>query len=253
MKTLVVSLHDVSPLTQSASAQILAELTDFGIEETSLLVIPNHHHRASVRDDLGFQDWLTGEVNKGHEPVLHGYFHQREGRVGGSWRSKAVTEFYTAGEGEFFDLTEQEASIRLQNGLADLAFLPRKISGFIAPAWLLGHEAEKAVRAFGFSYTTRAGTVRAFRQVPDVRSRSLVWSTRASWRAWMSLRWNATLARLVNRASLVRMGIHPPDYAHQDVWRQIKLFLTRLKADRVCVSYENFIAHSVKLDSTSVH
>ena len=253
MKTLVVSLHDISPLTQSVSAQILAELTDLGIEETSLLVIPNYHYQAPVRDDLGFQDWLMSKVNKGHEPVLHGYCHQRQGHVEDPWRSKAITEIYTAGEGEFFDLTEQEASSRLRNGLADLAFLPRKISGFIAPAWLLGHEAEKAVCALGFTYTTRIGTVRAFKQVPDVRSRSLVWSTRANWRTWMSLRWNATLARLVNRADLVRVGIHPPDYMHQDVWQQIKLLLTWLKADRICVSYENFIARSAKVNSTSVH
>src|SRR3981081_425154 len=151
---LVVSLADVSPLTQPVSTRILAELADLGIKRTSLLVVPNHHRRAPIRDDAGFQAWLSGLVSKGHEPVLHGYYHQRERGSGESIQSQAITRIYTAGEGEFFDLGESEAHDRLQKGLADLAFLDRKISGFIAPAWLLGQEADKAVRGLGFDYTT---------------------------------------------------------------------------------------------------
>jgi uncharacterized protein len=244
MKKLVVSIHDVSPLTQTVTKSILTELNELGIGQTSLLVIPNHHHRAPVRHDSGFKEWLISAVEKGHEPVLHGYYHLRRGRPDDSWRSKIVTEFYTASEGEFFDLTEREARERLKNGLADLAFLSREISGFIAPAWLLGNEAEKAVRALGFKYTTRVATVNAFDKV--IQSRSLVWSTRARWRVVSSLSWNGALAKLVRKADLVRVGIHPPDYSTPEIWRQIRKLLTEFKTDRTSVSYENFITQSTQ-------
>jgi predicted deacetylase len=239
---LVVSLHDVSPLTQPVSTQILAELAVLGIRQTSLLVVPNHHRRAPIRGDAGFQAWLSGLVSKGHEPVLHGYFHQRERGSGESIRSQAVTRIYTAGEGEFYDLSESEAHDRLQNGLADLAFLERKISGFIAPAWLLGPEADKAVRGLGFDYTTRIRAIHLYRGASDLGARSLVWSTRAKWRIWTSLRWNRALAWRVRNADLVRVAIHPPDFAHREVWLQIKQLLARLKRKRVCISYEKLIA-----------
>ena len=50
----------------------------------------------------------------------------------------------------------------MQRGLEDLAFLPRKVVGFIAPAWLLGANAEIAIRKLGFLYTTRLGRVQTF-------------------------------------------------------------------------------------------
>jgi hypothetical protein len=48
MKSLVVSLHDVSPLTQTLCEEILAQLQQLGITQTSLLIIPNHHQRAPI-------------------------------------------------------------------------------------------------------------------------------------------------------------------------------------------------------------
>ena len=77
---------------------------------------------------------------------------------------KLVTQSYTAGEGEFFDL-EREAAVRLlRDGLAEFAAADIAPSGFIAPAWLLGSEAEAAVREVGFDYTTRIATVMDFKK-----------------------------------------------------------------------------------------
>ena len=142
MKSLVVSLHDVSPLTQTLCEEILIQLRQWGIDQTSLLVIPNHHRRAPISENSAFRSWLARKIEAGHEPVLHGYFHQRQKQHADSFRAKLTTEIYTAGEGEFFDLSIEEASTRARRGLEDLAFLPRKVVGFIAPAWLLGADAE---------------------------------------------------------------------------------------------------------------
>lgn len=241
MKSLVVSVHDVSPLTQTLCEEILVQLQQLGIDQTSLLVIPNHHRRAPISEDFAFQRWLAQKVECGHEPVLHGYFHQRQKQGTDSFRAKLTTEVYTAGEGEFFDLSAAEASRRAKCGLEDLAFLQRKITGFIAPAWLLGAQAESAIRQLGFLYTTRLGKVQTFDQSADIRSQSLVWSTRAQWRAAMSLAWNRCLAFRLAGASLLRIGIHPSDLQHPRVWEQVRRLAGETSRCRECVSYEKFV------------
>jgi predicted deacetylase len=241
MKSLVVSVHDVSPLTQTLCEEILVQLRQLGIDQTSLLVIPNHHRRAPISEDFAFQRWLTQKVESGHEPVLHGYFHQRQKQAADSFRAKLTTEIYTAGEGEFFDLSAAEASRRAERGLEDLTFLQRKIAGFIAPAWLLGARSESAIRQLGFLYTTRIGKVLTFGRTVDIRSQSLVWSTRAQWRATVSLAWNRCLAFRLAGASLLRIGIHPSDLQHPHVWKQVRRLAGETSHCRECVSYEKFV------------
>jgi predicted deacetylase len=241
MKSLVVSLHDVSPLTQTWCEEILAQLLHLGIDQTSLLIIPNHHQRAPISEDSAFRLWLARKIGAGHEPVLHGYFHQRQKQESDSIRAKLTNQLYTAGEGEFFDLSTEEASTRAQRGLEELAFLPRKVVGFIAPAWLLGANAEIAIRNLGFRYTTRLAWVRIFGDCTDVRSQSLVWSTRARWRAVTSLAWNRCLAVRLSRAPLIRIGIHPPDLQNPRVWEQVRRLVMATSRGRECVSYEKFV------------
>ena len=241
MPDLVVSLHDVSPVTQESCTRILEQLAELGIRQTSLLVVPNFHGKAPVREHPEFQQWLISKVAAGHEPVLHGYYHRRQPKPGDSPLAKFTTEFYTAGEGEFFDLDRDEALKLLQRGLATFNFLPRVISGFIAPAWLLGTEAREAVRLARFRYTTSVGGVWTFKDNRRIPSRSLVWSTRSSWRQVVSLGWNSSLAGLLRGPGLLRIGIHPPDYQVRAVWAQITRLIARALETRTAVSYERFI------------
>ena len=81
-RALVVSVHDVSPVTREAVAGILSALAEAGIGRVSLLVVPDHHHRGNITADAGFGTWLRQLVAAGHEAVLHGYYHQRERRAG---------------------------------------------------------------------------------------------------------------------------------------------------------------------------
>jgi len=240
-KNLVVSLHDVSPVTQNLCDEILVQLGKSGVGQVSLLIIPNHHGRAPIDRSPSFQRWLTRMVGAGHEAVLHGYFHRRESAKSGSFLEELTTEFYTAGEGEFYDLTTVDAAKLLQKGLADLSFLPCRITGFVAPAWLLGPQAEIAVRELGFLYTTRLSAVRIFGQRIDIASRSLVWSTRAKWRAFMSLAWNRLLSFCVSDAPLVRISIHPADAQNASVWKQVRTLVAAASRSRRCISYGSLV------------
>ena len=45
--------------------------------------------------------------------VIHGYFHGRPPQTNETWRDKFVTRFYTRNEGEFYDLSYEEALRRI--------------------------------------------------------------------------------------------------------------------------------------------
>ena len=116
-RELVVSLHDVSPITRAESAEILAQLREIGVTCASLLVIPNHHRRGHFLDDKAFCEWLKAQHENGHEIVMHGYFHQRARKNAESTKAKFITRVYTADEGEFFDITKDEARALLEEAL----------------------------------------------------------------------------------------------------------------------------------------
>jgi uncharacterized protein len=242
MRALVVSVHDVSPLTQASCDKILQTLRSLGVSEGSLLIVPNHHSKAPVRDDAAFKDWVSDLVGQGYEPVLHGYYHARTPKPTDAGITKFTTQVYTAGEGEFFDLDRDEAMTRLQMGIDDLSFLDRRLNGFVAPAWLLGYEAEAAVRKIGFSYITNVGSVTVFEGVHSYSSRSLVWSTRAPWRRMVSLAWNQGLVSRLREKPLLRIGIHPADCEIPAVWSHVKSVVSAALQDRQPLSYEKFIA-----------
>lgn len=248
MSALVVSLHDVSPLTREVFAAMLRELAEVGVTKTSLLVIPDHHHRGHMLNDAGFCRWLEGLAGAGHELVVHGYYHQRPARGNETTRQRWITGVYTQGEGEFYDLSEEDAASLLTRAKEDFARLdaptPR---GFIAPAWLLSGAACRAVRDAGFSYTTYLTKVydlawTSYGHGNDfIFSQSLVYSCRNQWRRACSLWWNALLRRRLRRTPLLRLGLHPPDYQHENIWRQILRFAREEAGRRETTTYQDFI------------
>jgi len=244
-RALVVSVHDVSPGTRDAVADILSGLAEMGVSRVSLLVIPDHHHRGNITGDTAFGSWLRELVAAGHEAVLHGYFHHRERRPGESAGTRFFTRLYTADEGEFFDIAFGDARALLARGrdeLAQCAGVPP--AGFIAPAWLLSAGGEEAARDLGFAYTTRLKSLSDLSTRRLHHSQSLCWSVRAPWRRAVSLAWNRILFHALRPNPLLRISIHPPDIAHPAIWRQI-LFLTTLALeDREVITYQEFIACS---------
>lgn len=240
-RAVVVSIHDVSPVTWRQTRAILGDLESLGITRLSLLVIPDHHRSGLISNNPEFASWLRSEYKRGREAVLHGYYHLRENRGDdGAWK-RLVTRSYTAGEGEFFDLEETAASDLLQRGRAALESCGVPCTGFIAPAWLLGEAAELAVRAAGFEYTTRIATVNDFLSGKVHSARSQVWSVRAGWRRACSLGWNAALDQATKHAPLTRIGIHPPDWDHLAIRQQILKIAGMALAGREAMTYEGWL------------
>lgn len=243
LPSLVVSIHDLSTVTRSLVTQMLADLAEAGVPVTSLLVIPDHHHKGSIEEDPDFGVWLRAKVAEGHEPVLHGFYHLRPSKSGEGVVTKLITRSYTAGEGEFHDLTFDEASVLLQRGRSSMRACGVEATGFIAPAWLLGKEAEAAVESEGFDYTTRIGSVIDCRHKVNFASRSLVYSVRAPWRRGVSLLWNGSLFRelQMRKTPLLRIGLHPPDWQHPAIRRQILNYLRVAARERRVTTYREWL------------
>lgn len=236
---LIVSIHDVSPLTQKVVEVMLRDLAEAGVTRTSLLVIPNHHRKAPMGEDAAFCEWLRDWQRNGQEIVLHGYFHQRPSG-GGGWAKALITEHYTAGEGEFFDLSHADATARLEKAKEEFAAAGFHPAGFIAPAWLLGSEAEDAVKNAGFRYTTRLKNFKDLETGQETQSQSLVWSVRSGWRRRVSLWWNAFLFHRLAETPMLRVGLHPPDWAHPAIRSQALDLIRAALAGREVMTYGNW-------------
>ncbi|PYL54081.1 MAG: hypothetical protein DMF29_07035 [Verrucomicrobia bacterium] len=238
---LIVSLHDVAPSTQPTTDKIISELAHKGIRHCSLLVVPDYHHEGASMQARQFISWLCNLEADGHEIVIHGYFHQRPPRERESFLEKFVTQFYTQGEGEFFDLGYDEAFHRIKTARDEFVANGLKPRGFVAPAWLLSAEAERAARDAEMEYTTRLRTVRDLRSGETFSARSLVYSVRNGWRRMTSLAWNAALSRILKEKPLVRLSIHPPDFSHPTIWRQIVNLIGEMDGRRTPTTYLDWI------------
>src|SRR6266516_1948236 len=240
--SLVVSLHDVAPSTQRVANNIILELARRGVVTCSLLVVPDYHHQGLFTKDSQFVSWLRNLEADGYEVVIHGYCHRRPRRPNETMRDKFLTRFYTNDEAEFYDLDYKEAFRRITAALDEFRAHGLKPRGFVAPAWLLSTEAERAARDAELEYTTRLRTVRDFRSGEEFPVRSIVYSVRSSWRRAISRAWNATLFRLLKSSPLLRISIHPSDYSHPAIWRQIVDLIDAAIGSRTATTYQDWIA-----------
>src|SRR6266571_2236674 len=239
---IVVSLHDVAPSSQQIANTIISELARHGVRACSILVVPDYHHEGLFAKDPQFVSWLRGLEADGHEIVIHGYFHERPRRAKETLRDKFLTRFYTQHEGEFYDLDYDEALRRITTARDEFRTHGLKPRGFVAPAWLLSAEAERAARDAGMEYTTRLRTVCDLRSGREFAARSIVYSIRNRWRCTVSRAWNAALFRILKSSSLLRMSIHPPDCSHPAIWRQIVNLIDATIGSRTATTYQDWIA-----------
>jgi hypothetical protein len=242
-RAVVVSIHDVSPLTRGATQAILDRLKALGIARCSLLVVPDHHHRGHFLYDTIFSEWLATLGREGHEIVIHGYYHIRERKKTENLWQRLITRAYTADEGEFYDIDEDLAAGLVAQARADFAKLDLHPAGFIAPAWLLSDAGETALRKADFQYTTRLRNILCLASGARHDSMSMVYSVRNAWRRTLSLAWNALLFHRLKSNPLLRVSIHPPDLDHENIWRQIARYIALALEDRAPMTYWNWVSN----------
>ena len=219
-RLLLASIHDVSPRFEGEIERLAELLHPYVGERLAMLVVPNHWGDAPLVAGSAFASKLRNWADWGIEMFLHGYFHRDDARhVGGADRLKA--RFMTANEGEFMALSREEASRRIADGrklVEDVIGKP--VAGFIAPAWLYGDGALKAVADAGFPLAEdhfRVWSPANGKQL--ARGPVITWASRTRTRLASSLAAAAALRRI--SPDVLRIGVHPPDARHPVLVRSI--------------------------------
>jgi uncharacterized protein len=244
-KSLIVSLHDAHPGSHAQIAEQVKFLADYGITRSSILVVPEFHHRGSLLQNKTFCDTVSGWQEQGHEIVLHGYFHDRRESPPENLSTLFWTRLYTNREAEFLDLPRETARLRLERGRALFESLGWRATGFVAPAWLMAEGLPNLLAEMGFAYTTRVGEIIPF--LPGLNRmkscQSLCYSTRAGWRRFASGVWNKYLYGRLRETDLVRLSLHPRDLEFPLMRRQIDQILrASLKRGFQPTTYGEYVA-----------
>lgn len=212
-RQLLLSIHDVGPRFASEVDRHADRMERAGVgSRYAMLVVPDHWGKAPLAgSDFGtrLRDWASAGV----EMFVHGWFHRDEAqhRTGADrFRAKHMT----AGEGEFLGLTRDEAARRMTEGrklIEDI--IGRPVAGFIAPAWLYGEGARAALRDTGFAIAEDHMRVWSPSTGDRLLARGpvITWASRSKGRIASSLLAAWTLRRVLKRAPVVRVAVHPGD------------------------------------------
>ena len=238
--TLLVSIHDVSPLTIEASRRAVELALSAGVPRSALtlLVIPRHEDRAPLDECLPTRDWVRGLVDGGACLCMHGLTHRMSGRVGTplQW---AWARGFARGQGELFlvDVAECDRRIDAARAVFRRAGLEAHLRGFVPPAWLLSAQALRAVERAGFSFHERlSGIVHH----DTVRARRLIgFGSLTAAEAGLT----AGYAYLQSRrpATDTRFAIHPADLERPSSVKAIRTSLRRLLDHLKALNYTDFL------------
>lgn len=237
---LLVSLHDVSPLTLEDCRVALALLHDAGLrpEELTVLVIPCHEGQVRVDQHPPTVAFLRALADDGASLVMHGLTHRMRGRAltpGGFLRG----HIFARGQGELLRATAAETALALEEGATILraAGLEQATRAFVPPAWLLSVPARAEVARAGFDfYELFGGIVHAqqlhARRVIGWGSLNPVESVATAAYSWAQLRLP------VNDT---RVAVHPADMRRPFQCRAILRAVGELRAlSRPC-NYPTFL------------
>ena len=240
-RLLLASIHDVSPRFESEIDGLLRLLRPHVGNRVALLVVPNHWGTAPIVAGSAFATRLRGLADADHEIFLHGHFH-RDGHSHDRTSDRLRARFMTAGEGEFLGLSAIESGRRIADGRKLLEDITgRKITGFIAPAWLYGAGARIALEEAALPIAEDH-----FRVWSPATGKSLAggpvitWASRSKARLTSSLVAAAALRAAPIRA--LRVGVHPPDIGHPALVRSINTTLGAARRGRTAARYSDLLA-----------
>ncbi|MBN2329887.1 MAG: polysaccharide deacetylase family protein [Candidatus Omnitrophica bacterium] len=232
----IASFHDLAPHSQDVCEEVLRSLKEWGVNRCSLLVVPKWHDGQTIDQHPDFLNWIRERRDEGHEISLHGCTHQAE-RVRGGLFSQAVGRIYTAGEGEFYQISAQDAQSRIRLGLKLLSDAGLPVRGFTPPAWLLSAEAREALAENHLLYTTEWNCVDLLQYNRKIIAPTLVYSSRSAWRRWTSIRWVKIWERFNRGKPVIRLAIHPIDWSFAAVRESIRTVVIHLKKTRTPMTY----------------
>jgi predicted deacetylase len=237
---LLVSLHDVSPLTLEACQEALGLLTEAGLNRAALtvLVIPHHEGRVTIGQHAPTIRFLRDLTEDGATLVMHGLTHRMSGRAF-TPAGLLLAHVFARGQSELYRSDVRDTTDRLERGaeLLSEAGLGHAARAFVPPAWLLSPSALEVVSRAGFDfYEVFGGIVHGGR----LRAQRVV--------GWGSLNaFEALATSLYARAQIhlpladTRLAIHPADMTRPRQRRAVRDAVMRLLPHMHALSYRSYL------------
>ena len=239
-RTLLASIHDVSPRFESEVDALTELLAPHVGHRTAMLVVPNHWGSSPIVPGSAFATRLRSWADEGREIFLHGFYHRDESTHHGR-TDRLRARFMTAGEGEFLGLSLGEAGARLSRGLGVIQdVIGRPVAGFVAPAWLYGDGALRALADAKIQIAEdhlRVWSPASGAQL--ARGPVITWASRSLVRRGSSLAAAAALRHV--RFDVLRIGVHPPDVRHSNLVRSIEKTFKVAGSRRPPASYSSLL------------
>ncbi len=237
---LLVSLHDVSPVTVDACRDAVDLLAGAGLPTSALtvLVVPLHDDRVALDDDPDTLAFVRDLAEGGATLVAHGLTHRmtRSPRTPARW---LAARFFARGEGELAGTDAADTARRLD--AADAIFaragLADHVYGFVPPAWLLSPAAAAVVAERGlpfhecFSGIARGNSLLARRLIGWGSLTEVDARATAAW-AWLQRH---------RPPADTRLAVHPPDVRRATTRRSLEATLAALLRTHEPVSYRTYL------------
>ncbi|MGY5855699.1 MAG: DUF2334 domain-containing protein [Candidatus Thorarchaeota archaeon] len=141
--TVLLSLHDVSPLYEDDIVKTYDLLSDLGISSMTLLVTP--FYRLKKINKISESDIFTKFLSSlDLEIAMHGYSH-----------------FSKSGSlSEFNGMTQEKVALRLKDGVSILTKgFGLKPSGFVSPLWESPPKVIKAIKEIGLGFCVNGNSI----------------------------------------------------------------------------------------------
>lgn len=235
---LCVAIHDVAPATWGECLQLLRAVRAVADIPLTWLVVPRYH-RDPMRS-LACESTLEKLMGQGHELALHGYTHLDPAPVRGAGPARWLRTVYTQREGEFAGIGADQARRRIALGLRWFEERGWPVSGFVAPAWLLGPAAWAVLQTQPFRYTTSYSHFYLLHPLRAQLAPALVYAARNSVGRTLSRPLVSGMAALSRAAPLVRLALHPRDARHPALVRHAQHLIERLLVTHTAMTKSAF-------------
>ena len=242
--SLMVSIHDVSPLTwvESRRAVELAQCCGIPLQALTVLVIPEHEGSFELVGYPAFVDWLKELSRGGATLVAHGLTHRMSGSVG-SLTQLAWAYGFAAGQAEFYNIGRDRARELLARVKAafEAVGLGEALSGFVPPAWLLSRAARDELAVWGAAYLESMRGIELGAHL--FSSRLIGWGARSVIESLLTA-FHAEL-QCLRQVADTRLAVHPRDMTSRVCVRSIARALRRLGPRTEPLSYARYLSRVV--------
>ncbi|MEO6092223.1 MAG: polysaccharide deacetylase family protein [Novosphingobium sp.] len=243
-RRLLLAIHDVGPRFESAIDRLRDHLGQHAaLEKVALLVVPDHWGEAPITAGGKFATRLRSWAAAGSEIFVHGWQH-RDTQVHRTWLARFRASHMTAGEGEFLGLDYHAARALMERGrdlIEDITGRP--VAGFIAPAWLYGGQATRALADCGFAIAE--DHTKVWQPVSGqvlARGPVITWASRSPARVASSLLAARVLTPLLRHARVARVGVHPGDTAVPAIMMSIDRTVASLAETHCPARYADLVS-----------